>query len=145
MKIYILSFANGEINKFESINKLREYLGLFIDGNNIPYQIDEDNIPVNFINLTPHEVKLNDGRVFPSKGIARVSNSFTNFAEDICEVKYGEVEGLPLPEAGTRYIVSTLVLSVLKGKRADVVAPATGHPDCIRENGFVVSVPGFVR
>ena len=25
------------------------------------------------------------------------------------------------------------------------VAPATGHPDCIRKDGFIVSVPGFVR
>lgn len=24
-------------------------------------------------------------------------------------------------------------------------APATGHPDCIRKDGFIVSVPGFVR
>ena len=29
--------------------------------------------------------------------------------------------------------------------RTDVVAPATGHPDCIRKDGFIVSVPGFVR
>lgn len=145
MKIYILSYANGEISKFESMNKLREYLGLFVEGNDISYRIDEDDVPIKFINLTPHEVKLNDGRVFPSEGVARVSNSFTNFTEDICEVKYGEVEGLPFPEAGTRYIVSALVLSALKGKRADIVAPATGHPDCIREKGFIVSVPGFVR
>ena len=25
------------------------------------------------------------------------------------------------------------------------LAPATGHPECKRENGFIVSVPGFVR
>ena len=29
--------------------------------------------------------------------------------------------------------------------RTGVVAPATGHPDCIRKDGFIVSVPGFVR
>lgn len=145
MKIYILSYENGEINKFESLNKLREYLGLFVEGNDISYQINEDDIPIKFVNLTPHEVKLNDGRSFPSEGIARVSNTFTDFTEDICEVKYGEVEGLPLPEAGIRYIVSALVLSALKDKRADLVAPATGHPDCIRKDGFIISVPGFVR
>lgn len=53
---------------------------------------------------------------------------------------YGE------PEEGTIYIVSALVLAAAKEKgRTDVVAPATGHPDCVRENGFIVSVPGFVR
>ena len=31
-------------------------------------------------------------------------------------------------------------------KRADVVSPATGHPDTVRnEKGHIVSVPGFVR
>ena len=30
-------------------------------------------------------------------------------------------------------------------RRKDLIAPATGHPDCKRENGFIVSVPGFVR
>lgn len=34
-------------------------------------------------------------------------------------------------------------LKVAKEKgRTDVVA---GHPDCIRKDGFIVSVPGFVR
>lgn len=26
-----------------------------------------------------------------------------------------------------------------------VTGVITGHPDCKRENGFIVSVPGFVR
>ena len=48
------------------------------------------------------------------------------------------------------YIVSAMVLAANNSKprhkrRGDLVAPATGHPDCIRENGFIVSVPGFVR
>lgn len=54
---------------------------------------------------------------------------------------YGEIENLPEPEEGTIYIVSAAAKE--KG-RTDVVAPATGHPDCKRENGFIVSVPGFV-
>lgn len=50
------------------------------------------------------------------------------------------------PEEGTVYIVSALVLAAAKEKgRTDVVAPATGHPDCVRKDGFIVSVPGFVR
>ena len=48
------------------------------------------------------------------------------------------------------YIVSAMVLSAENAKpksyrRKGLVAPATGHPDCIRKDGFIVSVPGFVR
>ena len=63
---------------------------------------------------------------------------------------YGDIENLPEPKRGTMYIVSAMVLGVEKQKyinlrRKDLVAPATGHPDCIRKDGFIVSVPGFVR
>ncbi len=99
-----------------------------------------------FINLTPHSIRLNDGREFPSEGIARVSDTYTefNFA-GVCLVRHGEIKGLPAPQDGVRYIVSAMVLAAAKELgRNDVVAPATGHPLCKRENGFIVSVPGFV-
>ena len=102
-----------------------------------------------FVNLTPHAISLNDGTVFPSQGIARVSNSFTDFDDNmVCSVTYGDVEGLPEPQEGVTYVVSALVLSAVKAvsDRTDVVAPATGHPQCVRnEKGQIVSVPGFVR
>ena len=42
--------------------------------------------------------------------------------------------------------MTEILLEAAKEKgRTDVVAPATGHPDCIRKDGFIVSVPGFVR
>lgn len=101
---------------------------------------------MNFINLTPHAVVLNNGTNYPSQGIARISNSFTTFDDNnICNVVYGDIQGLPDPQPDTIYIVSALVLSALKDKRTDIVAPATGHPDCVRKDGFIVSVPGFVR
>ena len=98
-----------------------------------------------FRNFTPHSIVLNSGVTFTSEGIARVSNSFTTFDEDgICEVKYGEVEGLPEPEDDTLLIVSAMVLSA--SNRKDLVAPATGHPECVRnDKGQIVSVPGFVK
>ncbi len=101
-----------------------------------------------FVNLTPHKILLNNGTSFESEGTARVSSSFTEFDKNqICEMKFdSEITGLPEPEKDTIYIVSSIVLSAAKEKgRTDVVAPATGHPDCIRENGFVKSVPGFVK
>ncbi len=104
-------------------------------------------IPVEFINMTPHVIKLNDGREFlPSGQVARVSNEFSEFDTDgIADVKFGPVAGLPEPEIGRIYIVSAMVAAAVKGSRSDVVSPATGHPSAIRKNGQIVSVPGFVR
>lgn len=98
-----------------------------------------------FINLTPHSILLNNGVEFPASGeVARVSVSFTEFdADGICRHEYGEVVGLPDPQEGVCYIVSALVLAATD--RKDVVAPATGHANCKRnEKGLIVSVPGFV-
>lgn len=97
-----------------------------------------------FINCTPHAIKLNDGRVFdPSGSVARVSSSFTDFTDDICTVQYGDLTGVPAAQDGVKYIVSAMVLAA--SDRSDLVAPATGHKDCVRDDkGFIVSVPGFV-
>lgn len=97
-----------------------------------------------FINCTPHVIRLNDGREFePSGNVARVSTHSTDFNEDgICKTIYGDVEGLPFPQENTFYIVSLLVFNA--SNRADIVAPATSHPDVVRVDGQVYSVPGFV-
>lgn len=100
-----------------------------------------------FINLTPHKIVLNNGTSYDSVGVARVSNSFSNFdTNGVCDVCYGDIINLPDTKDNTYYIVSALVLAAAKAAgRTDCVAPATGHPDCIRKDGFIVSVPGFVR
>lgn len=101
-----------------------------------------------FKNLTPHAIKLNDGREFASEGLARVSATFSSFDENgVCSQQFGDVMGLPEPTDGVLYIVSALVLIAVKLQgRTDCVAPATGHPECVRdEKGFIKSVPGFVR
>ena len=99
------------------------------------------------VNLTPHTIVLNDGREFPASGtVARVQAGFSTIVDDVCSQTFGEVEGLPSPQDGTTYIVSAMVLSALAGKRQDVVAPATGHPLCVRnDKGHIVSVPCFVQ
>lgn len=103
---------------------------------------------MNYINCTPHAIILNDGTSFePSGKIARVSVEFTDFDENhVCEQKYGDVIDLPEPKNDNVYIVSALVLSALNGVRRDVVAPATGHKSCVRnDKGQILSVPGFVK
>ncbi len=98
-----------------------------------------------FRNFTPHAINLNDGTVIESEGVARVAASFTDFDENnVCSQIFGKVEGLPEKEEGVYIIVSLLVLQA--SDRDDLVAPASGHPECIRdEKGRIVSVPGFVR
>lgn len=101
-----------------------------------------------FKNFTPHAITLNDGREFASEGLARVSATFSSFDENgVCNQEFGQVTGLPEPADGVLYIVSALVLTAAKTQgRTDCVAPATGHPECVRdEKGFIKSVPGFVR
>lgn len=106
-------------------------------------QRNESNMKI--INLTPHVVRLNDGREFqPSGTVARVASVYSTFdANGIASVSFGAVQGLPDPETGTVYVASALVASA--AHRADVVSPATGHKDCVRKDGQVFSVPGFVR
>lgn len=101
-----------------------------------------------FRNFTPHAINLNSGVVFAPEGLARVQASFSEFDENgVCQQIFGEVTGLPAPEEGVLLIVSAMVLSAAQAQgRTDVVAPATGHPACVRnEAGHIVSVPGFVR
>ena len=99
-----------------------------------------------FRNFTPHDIKLNCGEVFKSEGIARIAASFTAFDENrICSQTFGEVYGLPEKQENTFIIVSALVLQAIDD-RDDLVAPATGHPECVRdERGQIISVPGFVK
>lgn len=98
-------------------------------------------------NYTPHSITLNCGEKYDSVGVARVSNTFSNVDDNgICSVSYGDITGLPEPKDGCIYIVSALVLAAAKAAgRTDCVAPATGHPDCLRKDGFIISVPCFVR
>ncbi len=104
----------------------------------------------NFINLTPHPIKLNSGEVFQPlstdpKECARVSASFRDLDGLFCEQTFGEIYNLPDPVHGVVYIVSAIVKKAA-ADRDDVVAPATGHPDTVRnEKGHVVSVPRFVQ
>ena len=104
---------------------------------------------MNFVNLTPHSIKLNDGTIFePSGVIARVAADLQEVGTingvKLFRQTFGEVEGLPEEIPGTIYIVSAMVLAA--SNRNDLIAPATSHKDVVRnENGQIISVPGFVK
>ena len=110
---------------------------------------ESNNNSVQFVNCTPHPIQLNNGVKFePSGSVARVSQSMTDFDENgIAVQSFGSVQGLPEPKDNVIYIVSAMVLGRAQAEgRTDVVAPATGHKDCVRnDKGFIVSVPGFLR
>ena len=118
-----------------------------------------------FINLTPHTVRLNNGREFPASGqVARVKvthklagwlsdgpdgpveldDDFFSEAVPLYRPAFGQIEGLPAPEPGTVYVVSGMVAAACRD-RNDVVCPATGHPETVRRDGQIWSVPGFSR
>lgn len=83
------------------------------------------------INLTPHEVNIvsewGTRNIPPSGQLARVSVETVVVGETddgilITASSYGEVEGLPEPEEGVGYIVSSLVAGHCKD-RNDVFIP----------------------
>lgn len=101
-----------------------------------------------WVNLTPHEIVLNSGERFPVSGVvAHVDNKF-GASDDmgVMEIYYGDLHNVPSHEfLGVTFIVPDMVLEACRG-RGDMVAPATCHPGCARDDkGGVVSVPGFVR
>ena len=120
---------------------------------------------VNFINLTPHSLRLRinvantsaepdptDIVVEPSGEIARVSmtpgseEASVNGVSLYGATQFGEVQGLPAPQADTVYIVSALVGAQVSG-RDDVVQPGTGPKDgTVRtDGGQIFAVTRLVR
>lgn len=103
----------------------------------------------NFINLTPHAIKVEGiGEIPASVQVARVDTRrcYVGGVNGVRLVSqtFGEVQGIPEPREGVVYIVSALVLSALAGKRRDVVAPDTGA-DAVRDpQGRILAVRGFV-
>lgn len=104
-------------------------------------------------NLTPHPVTV-AGVTYPPFGIvARVEETYVTDGM-FCAAEKGKVvfekDGQPFPLAahefdGTVNIVSAMVFELTKNWFVGVwVAPATGHPDVVRnEKGHIVSVPCF--
>lgn len=97
-----------------------------------------------YLNYTPHQIVVTGPLAgnYDSKGVARVAASFEEVSPGIFYQVFGQVEGLPGPEEGVKYIVSGLVLAA--SDRNDLVAPASGMAQR-NEKGHIVSVPGFVK
>lgn len=117
---------------------------------------------IKIINLTPHPIRLrtSDGaetEVPPSGTIARVASRPAWAAREVPGLpvpvqgapQWGAVEGLPAPQEGAVYLVSSLVLEAVRASgahRPDVMAPATGPQDgAVRDDaGRIVAVTRLV-
>lgn len=94
----ILETCDECTNELGTITSSYEYNG------KVYYDIRLDNhefdvIPTEFINLTPHDIKLNDGTIYPATGRIQL----THFCNGIAKVFYGDVENLPEPKRGTLF------------------------------------------
>ncbi len=85
---------------------------------------------MNFVNLTAHDVTIyRDGapfRTFPPSGqVARIAVNTTIVCDvdgiPISMTSYGQPEGLPPRQAGTRFIVSRMLKDAVR--RPDLVSP----------------------
>ena len=101
-------------------------------------------------NLTPHECSVMVGdsiiRVPPSGKVVRLNSHCEPCGEvlgiPVAICKEGEPRGLPEPEDGTIYIVSSVVAK--KVKRLDVLCPDTTDDGAIRDgNGYIIAVKRF--
>jgi hypothetical protein len=99
------------------------------------------------VNITPHVIRMNDGREFPPSGtVARVSTQYSHIIDDVATVTFGEIQGMPEPQDDTVYIASAIVAKAAQmNGRKDVFSPATNHPQAVRKDGQVWSVPCFCR
>ena len=109
------------------------------------------------VNLTPHPLKFITLQGVIDLGqsgqIARVRTSAeeagTAAGIPVFVSSFGMVEGLPAPQPGTIFIVSSLVQQALRANgvdRPDVLSPGTGPNDgAIREGGQIVAVTRLVR
>lgn len=118
-----------------------------------------------FVNLTPETIVLADGSVFfPSGTVAYTEPGKFPHVGMICEDPEEKgaknewpqshpsiplfdgadtIIDLPDPVPNTHYIVSRAVAQAAVD-RSDLVVPAEEHPDCVRDNRGVISVPGFM-
>jgi hypothetical protein len=100
-----------------------------------------------FRNLTPHEVAVMVGdsiiRIPTSGKVVRLNSQCEKCGSilgvPVSKCKEGEPHGLPEPEDGVIYLVSSVVAK--KVNRPDVLCPDTSDEGAIRDgNGYIIAV-----
>ena len=97
------------------------------------------------VNLTPHPLEFSNGLTIQSTGIARCeaveSEIGTTDGLPIVVTTFGQVVGLPEPQDGVIYVVSSITAQACKG-REDVFVPARPIRD---EKGRIVGCAALGR
>ncbi len=101
---------------------------------------------ITFMNLTPHEINLVEGdktTTFQPSGVVARLDVSVDGTGIIRERSFGKLMGLPAPQEGVVYIVSSLAMQVaLKEGRCDVV---TSVGDIRDNKGRIIGTTHFVR
>lgn len=118
------------------------------------YEEKEGNTMQKIVNLTPHTINFvgQDNTIvasIPSSGVARVAQHreivdtivADGITLPIARCTYGDVQGLPAPEAGTIYIVSAITAQAVP-ERPDVFIVDDSARD---ENGWIIGVRGLAH
>jgi len=96
------------------------------------------------VNLTPHAIHIVGGGTLHSEGVARVDSQSVSVGSadgvPLVRVTFGEVIGLPAPEAGLLFVVSGMVRAALPG-RVDIASPGELVRD---ETGRVVGCAALI-
>jgi hypothetical protein len=111
------------------------------------------NQDATFINCTPHVIRVaNESneviREYPTSEHKAVAKTFPNIVAYIDEVPmsltaWGPVSGLPEPQDGVYYLVSTIIFAHPDtAHRTDLAVPDSG-PDAIRKDGQPYAVRRF--
>lgn len=110
---------------------------------------------VNIVNVTPHAITLLDKdnniiKVFPPSGdvarcaVTRTQIGAMDFNGNIVPVNslgFGMVQGLPAPNDGTYYIVSSLVAQAAKGRKDLLTVD-----DAVRDkDGVIIGCRAFAQ
>lgn len=107
------------------------------------------------INLTPHEIVVrrsgSDAVIRPDGRVARVVANCQIVGDalgvPVVRTTWGAIEGLPDPEPGVIYLVSTAVAQAAAAAgRDDVLAPDTGPESAVRDDaGRIIAVRRLQR
>lgn len=101
-----------------------------------------------YINLTQHAITLGDTVVQPSGHIVQVTmqEEVIGMVGDMPAItrRPDHLGGLPDPEEGKVYVVSSMVLDQVPSNRLDVIAPDTGSTAIRNEKGHVLAATRVV-
>jgi len=108
------------------------------------------------INLTPHDVVIVDDsgkdiKLYLASGqVARVNTQAEPIGEidgiQVVRTKNGDVDGLPVKQPDTVYLVSLVVAQALRDSRTDVYVPDTGPGSVVRDDkGQIIGVKRLMQ